>query len=78
MFFIDKDEYCNELRAPEHAQIEFSSDRQRAFNTTATYTCDRGSVLVRGDLTRKCRGDESWSGLEPRCYNEEEGNLIGS
>ncbi|XP_072016597.1 agrin-like [Amphiura filiformis] len=66
---VRRENYCRELQTPENVIVEYDSLRIRAFNTTVTYTCNSESVLLSGDLTRKCRGDGEWSGQEPHCVN---------
>ena len=54
--------------------MTFSDDHfaPHDFATVATYTCDTGYGLSRGDATSTCGGDGSstsgiWSGVVPTC-----------
>ncbi|XP_072017074.1 sushi, von Willebrand factor type A, EGF and pentraxin domain-containing protein 1-like [Amphiura filiformis] len=69
---VRRENYCGELATPDNASPMYDSSRHYAFNTTVTYNCTNGSVLLSGDLTRKCRGDSKWSGQEPHCVHPDE------
>ena len=65
---------CSVLTAPDNGTIEFSLTSQLlGVDTTATYSCDPGYVLV-GETTRTCEDTNSgttgaWSGDDPICKN---------
>lgn len=55
---------CGPLESIEHGRVSY--DRTN-FNATATYSCSRDYALV-GQDKRRCLGNGTWSGKEPRCY----------
>ena len=61
---------CSALITPENGSIAISSTMPFRVGTTATYSCQRGSVLI-GETTRTCEGDTTtvgeWSGDVPAC-----------
>ena len=65
---------CGDLTPPSNGMVGFSSSALAPyeFGVTATYTCDTGFGLYRGDGMRTCGGDGSspngmWSGASPNC-----------
>ena len=54
---------CDTLSDPANGDIDQSGNRP---GSTATYTCDRGSVLV-GQARRTCQNNGEWSGKAPTC-----------
>ena len=54
---------CDNLRDPANGDVDQSGNRP---GSTATYTCDRGYVLV-GQARRSCKNNGEWSGKAPTC-----------
>ena len=66
---------CAELLVPENSTLVISSTLL-GVDTTASYTCNQGHVLV-GDVTRTCQDTSggtatigTWSGSDPTCELE--------
>ena len=56
---------CGDLIVPANGDVEYSN-RNRTFNSTATYSCDEGYTLT-GNSQRICVGLNIWSGSDPTC-----------
>ena len=54
---------CGTLADPRNGDVDFSST---TFNSKATYSCDKGYVLV-GQELRVCQVNGDWSGKAPTC-----------
>ena len=54
---------CERLQDIRNGQVDLSG---RTVGSTATYSCNRGFVLV-GSSTRICQSNGQWSGSEPSC-----------
>ncbi len=54
---------CDRLRDIANGQVQLSGT---AVGSTATYSCNRGYILV-GKSTRVCQSNGEWSGREPFC-----------
>ena len=57
---------CGSLADPRNGDVDFSST---TFNSKATYSCDKGYVLV-GQELRVCQANGDWSGEAPTCRSE--------
>ncbi len=68
---------CPAISAPPNGGISFNPGNSEPFDydTMATYTCEAGFGLNRGDPLRICSGDGSsidgtWTGNMPSCDRE--------
>ena len=55
---------CGFLEDPENGAVMLSGS---TVDSTATYECDAGYVLVGGEDTRMCQENGEWSGTAPSC-----------
>ncbi|KAK8721900.1 hypothetical protein OTU49_012628 [Cherax quadricarinatus] len=57
--------FCPELQSLLSDALSVNEGDRRV-GTTATYTCDKGRLLV-GEPSRQCRTHGIWTGTQPRC-----------
>lgn len=58
---------CSPPPAPANGQVFVSEDDR---NSIATYECNAGFRLVRGDRVRFCQLDGTYSGIAPACVRK--------
>ncbi len=72
MIFLFLEIQCSSLTAPTNGRISYAIDTTAPFDfgTTATYQCNPGFGLNRGNRERSCGGLNQlgeWSGVAPTC-----------
>ena len=66
---------CLSLPPLLNGMITYNSTASPEGNTTATYNCNDGYMLI-GESTHKCQSDITWSNTAPYCIGKLTNSLI--